>query len=376
MKFISLFAGVGGFDLGFEQAGMEPVAQVEIDPKCRELLGRRWPDVEKHDDVRTFDGTRFAGAVDLVCGGFPCQDVSLAGRRAGMGEGTRSGLFYEAVRIVEECKPRWVVLENVPGLLSSRGGEDFRAVLASLDELGYGVAWRVLDSRWFGVPQRRRRVFIVGHLGAVLPAFVALHPECEGGGGDFEEGEERNEAPAAEVGGSSGGAGFYRQMRSDEWVGDTESGTLLARMFKGQGHNSPGVVVHTELYESHPNDGRVRGPMELASTVSARYGTGGNNTDIVVHTELYHNYCQAGRLRGPLEAASSLRASLDACNTDLVLHGAIVRSLTPTECERLQGFPDGWTEGFPKGARYKMMGNAVTVNVANWIGERIKGVSG
>gem|GEM_PF-2768204 len=197
-------------------------------------------------------------------------------------------------------------------------------------------------------------------------------------------------------------------MRSDEWVVDTESGTLLARMFKGQGHNSPGVAARTELYESHPNDGRVRGPMELASTVSARYGTGGNNTDIVVHTELCHNYCQAGRLRGPLEAASSLRASLDACNTDLVQHpisfnwikgrtfrahenctnpltvsqtqavldGSVVRSLTPLECERLQGFPDGWTEGFPKGARYRMLGNAVTVNVAEWIGRRITDVDG
>jgi DNA (cytosine-5)-methyltransferase 1 len=403
VRFISLFAGIGGFDLGFERAGMACAAQVEIDQKCRELLAKRWPAVEKHDDVRTFDATRFAGATDVVCGGFPCQDLSLAGRRAGMAEGTRSALFYEAVRVVAECRPRWVVVENVPGLLTSRGGEDFRSVLSALDGLGYGVAWRILDSRWFGVPQRRRRIFVVGRFGAVAPAFVALHPECEGGGGDFEKGAEAREEAAGEVGERPGGAGFYRQMRSDEWMDDTESGTLLARMLKGQGQNAPGVLVHTELYENHPNDGRVRGPMELASTVSARCGTGGNNTDIVVHTELYYNYGQAGMLRGPLEAASSLRASVGACNTDLVLHrvslnwmegrtfkayedctnrltasqtqavldGSIVRSLTPLECERLQGFPDGWTDGLPKSARYRMLGNAVTVNVAEWIGRRI-----
>jgi DNA (cytosine-5)-methyltransferase 1 len=330
MRFISLFAGIGGFDLGFERAGMEPAAQVEIDPKCREVLGRHWPHVERHDDVRTFDATRFAGAVDLVCGGFPCQDVSVAGRRAGMGEGTRSGLFYEAVRIVGECRPRWVVLENVPGLLSSRGGEDFRSVLSALDDLGYGVAWRILDSRWFGVPQRRRRVFIVGCLGAVAPAFVALHPECEGCEGDSGEGAEEREASAREADESSGDSGLGLQLR---------------------------------------NDRRVSGLLEEASTLRASTRT--CNTDLVPNPMSF-NWMEGRTFRVYENCTNPLTAS----QTQAVLDGSIVRSLTPTECERLQGFPDGWTEGFPKGVRYKMIGNAVTVNVANWIGERIKGVSG
>jgi len=195
--FGSLFSGVGGMDLGLEWAGWECRFQVEIDDWRRQVLTRHWPQVPKWKDVREFpdhapayrrDGNevewqRRLGEqpCDLICGGFPCQDLSVAGRRAGLA-GERSGLFFEFARIAGELKPQWLLIENVPGLLSSAQGLDFAIVLDTLDELGYGVAWRILNSQFFGVPQRRRRVFIVGHLGGPCPPEILF--ESEGGGGN------------------------------------------------------------------------------------------------------------------------------------------------------------------------------------------------
>jgi len=192
MKFVSLFAGVGGFDLGFEQAGMTCVGQVEIDKNARNILDKQWPDVPKHDDVTTAkewaDEEGLVGAVDLVCGGFPCQDVSVAGKGAGLA-GSRSGLFWDALDFATHVKARWIVLENVPGLFSSNNGHDFLAVIAALSNAGYSyVEWRLFDSQFYGVPQRRRRVYIVGHLGDPnrFPIFV----ERESGSGDLAEGNQ------------------------------------------------------------------------------------------------------------------------------------------------------------------------------------------
>lgn len=165
MRFVSLFAGVGGFDLGFEQAGMTCVGQVEIDKHCRTILDKHWPEVPKHDDVTTArdwaDRIGLRGRVDLVCGGFPCQDVSVAGKRAGLA-GERTGLFWDALAFASHIEATWLVLENVPGLLTSNSGRDFGVVISALADAGFvHIEWRVLDSQFFGVPQRRRRVFIV-----------------------------------------------------------------------------------------------------------------------------------------------------------------------------------------------------------------------
>lgn len=205
LKAISLFSGVGGFEIGLGRAGIDTVLQVESDPWCLSVLERHWPDVERIDDVRRVcvgepaerspaDGlrspvdirgrqtwARLPGNIDLVYGGFPCQDLSVAGKRAGL-SGERSGLWHEFRRVLSELRPRWTLIENVPGLLSSNGGADFGVLLRGLDDLGYGVAWRVLDARWFGVPQRRRRVFIVGCLGDARRAAQVL-AVCESCGG-------------------------------------------------------------------------------------------------------------------------------------------------------------------------------------------------
>lgn len=165
MKVASFFSGIGGIDLGLEKAGMEVAFQCEILSFGQKVLKKHWPDVPLAQDITKVVGTDIP-EVDVFAGGFPCQDLSLAnqGKRKGL-EGARSGLFYKYAELIEEKRPRWVFIENVPGLLNSAQGGDFNVVLSTLDELGYCVAWRVLDAKFFGTPQRRRRTYIVGSLG-------------------------------------------------------------------------------------------------------------------------------------------------------------------------------------------------------------------
>lgn len=187
MRFVSLFAGVGGFDLGLARSGHTCVGQVEIDKHARAVLERQFPNVPKHNDVTTAidwaDEIGLTGNIDLVCGGFPCQDLSVAGKRAGLA-GARSGLFYDALRFATHTKAETVLLENVPGLLSSNQGRDFGAVILALGNAGYSnIEWRVLDSQFFGVPQRRRRVFIVASVGT--KPFTQILAKCESSTGHF-----------------------------------------------------------------------------------------------------------------------------------------------------------------------------------------------
>jgi len=163
---VSLFAGVGGFDLAMQRQGVKVVASVEIDPKCNEVLAKHFPEATQFTDVTTVTGedlinAGFTPRTGIITGGFPCQDLSVAGKRAGLA-GERSGLFWEIARIVDETQTEYFVIENVPGLLSSNNGRDFGVVVGTMADLGYSLGWRVLDAQYFGVPQRRKRVFIVG----------------------------------------------------------------------------------------------------------------------------------------------------------------------------------------------------------------------
>ena len=163
---VSLFAGIGGFDLAMQRQGVKVVASVEIDKNCNKVLAQHFPNTKQFNDITEVKGSDlieagFTPDRGIITGGFPCQDLSVAGKRAGLA-GARSGLFWEAARIVEETQSNWFVIENVPGLLTSNSGADFGVVIGTMADLGYGVAWRVLDAQYFGVPQRRRRVFIVG----------------------------------------------------------------------------------------------------------------------------------------------------------------------------------------------------------------------
>ena len=176
MKVASFFSGIGGIDLGLERAGMEVVFQCEILSFGQKVLKKHWPGTKLASDITKVNAEDIPD-VDVFAGGFPCQDLSLAnqGKRKGL-EGARSGLFYKYAELIREKRPRWVFIENVPGLLNSAKGEDFRVVISTLDELGYGVSWRVLDAKFFGTPQRRRRTYIVASLGTIGAAEVLFEP--------------------------------------------------------------------------------------------------------------------------------------------------------------------------------------------------------
>jgi DNA (cytosine-5)-methyltransferase 1 len=168
MKAVSLFAGVGGFDLALSLEGVDVVAAVEIDRHARTVLKRHFSKTQLLEDISDVTGQqlfRFGFEPNgIIVGGFPCQDLSTGGKREGLA-GARSGLFWEICRLLDETQAKWVILENVVGLLSSNDGQDFTTVVNALAERRYGIAYRVLDSQYFDVPQRRKRIFIVGCLG-------------------------------------------------------------------------------------------------------------------------------------------------------------------------------------------------------------------
>ena len=159
----SLFTGIGGLDRGFDQAGYRCLWQVEFDKYCQQVLRKHYPGVPQFGDITTVKGSDLE-CPDIIIGGSPCQGISLAGHRKGLDD-PRSKLWWEFHRILGEVRPRFFLLENVAGLLSSSGGRDLGAIVGSVGELGYSVTWRVLDSQYFGVPQRRRRIYVVGSLG-------------------------------------------------------------------------------------------------------------------------------------------------------------------------------------------------------------------
>lgn len=231
---ISLFAGVGGFDLAARNLGIPTIAAVEIDDHARGVLAHQFPDTRLYTDVTEVSGKELLGdyrGTVIVTGGFPCQDLSVAGKRTGLA-GSRSGLFWEIVRIAEEIQPEILLLENVPGLLSSNGGRDMGVVVGALGQLGYRVGWRVLDAQHFGVPQRRRRVFIIAaHFGADTLAEILF--ECESSSRDIEAGNETGQDIAGAVTERAGNGGEIYAV-DDEQNGHLNlAGTLKARAKSG-----------------------------------------------------------------------------------------------------------------------------------------------
>jgi len=262
VKAVSLFAGVGGFDLALERNGVEVVATCEIDKHAQKILTRHFPKAKLFSDVTTLTGQDLFDAGfnsdGIIVGGFPCQDVSVAGKRAGLsdtnGNATRSGLFWEVVRLLEETKAQHFILENVPGLLSSNEGRDFGVVLNALVELGYGVSWRILDAQYFGVPQRRRRIFIVGHLGNDGRTSTEILAIAEGRRGYLEASQQTGQKTSRATAKGSGsnqvipftpssfaqyeeGVGTLRSSGGDLGGGQRNIvGSLQARDYKGVGN--------------------------------------------------------------------------------------------------------------------------------------------
>jgi DNA (cytosine-5)-methyltransferase 1 len=387
VRFGSLFTGIGGLDLGFERAGMECVWQVEIDAACRRVLNRHWPNVERFNDVREVGAAQLS-AVDLLCGGFPCQDLSVAGGRAGL-DGARSRLFYEFARIIGELRPTWAVIENVPGLLSSECGRDMGAVLGTLAELGYGFAYRVLDAQYFGVAQRRRRVFIVGCLGdGARAAQVLLEPQ-----GMLGHSPPRGETlsdravpspPGALKGGGRLAPALSRCLTAYHGRNDSSCETLLPTYriaTRPHGTHEAERWEATEVANTLNPWNLLRDPPPhivtcvtgdhthplRAEGADASEDGSGRGTPII------------GVLIGGCQGAPTAADDGGLAEAGLAPHGAegppvfanAVRHLTPRECERLQGFPDDWTAGERDARRYRQLGNAVCVPVAAWIGRRL-----
>lgn len=204
-RYVSIFSGVEAASLAWEPLGWEPVAFSEIEPFPCAVLAERWPDVPNLGDITKINWKEeIDGAIDLVVGGSPCQSFSVAGKREGL-KGA-SGLMFEYIRCVSELRPRWFLWENVPGALTSEDGDAFGQLLSEMDELGYGLAWRVLDAQFFGVAQRRRRLFLVGHLGAESPAEVLFEPDCLSG--NPQSSREKRKELTSRAGRSATCAGF------------------------------------------------------------------------------------------------------------------------------------------------------------------------
>lgn len=313
----SLFAGVGGIDLGLDQSGLECKFQVEIDENCQQTLSYHWPAVPKFGDIQNVSGYDLP-FVDVITFGSPCQDLSVAGKRAGL-DGERSGLFHEATRIIREMReksngqyPKWSIWENVTGALSSNGGADFGEVLHQMDEAGACFSeWAVLDAQYFGVPQRRRRVFVLSCFDTTTaersPSKILPVNQVSSGSPkkSIKQGEEASTEIASCL--RSGGQGGIPSSRGENLVVEIV-GSLQARDYKGVGNQY--VSENKLVVESDPI--------------------------------------------------------------------TRVRRLTPLECERLMGWPDNHTLNRADGktnsdsTRYKMCGNGVVSPMIKWIIEQIK----
>lgn len=378
MKFLDLFAGIGGFRLGMESAGHECVGFCEIDKYARasyKAIHNTEGEIELHDITRVTDESiRRFGSVDVICGGFPCQAFSIAGNRRGF-EDTRGTLFFEICRFASVLRPRYLFLENVKGLLNHDRGNTFEVILSALDELGYNVEWQVLNSKNFGVPQNRERVFIIGHLrGECTRSVFPISGESE---------QSDHQPPKIEIiGNTKNPSGTRKGTRSVVYDSGGVVGTLTATDYK-----EPKQVAIKQFGILQPNFNQCGVVYEtdgIAPTIRAYQG-GGLEPKIRVKEATSKGYAEVGdsvNLSHPNSKTRRGRVGKQVANTLLTgeSQGVIepdfrIRKLTPRECWRLQGFPD-WAfdkaqEVNSNSQLYKQAGNSVTVNVVAAIAKEL-----
>lgn len=376
----SLFTGIGGFDLGFDQNQIKTLWQVEIDKNCNQVLEQHYPDVKRFMDVNDC-GKHNLEPVDIITFGSPCQDLSIAGKRSGLG-GKRSGLFYEAIRIVSELKPTIAVWENVPGAFSSNSGRDFHAVLNAFRECGSRqFAWRVLDAQYFGVPQRRRRIFLISDFGGKRAIEILF--ESESMSGDTPQGGKAGKGIAGAITGGAHPGGFNGQdvenlipaiqHSGSPGTGRDDEASLVAFRYKaGSKSGMPTISPTPTLEASTPlavaighSGGETLKINPVVNTINTQ--TGSETT--AMFNGVWENKQQSGEVRIHGDKSPTMSRNWGTGGNRVPNVG--VRRLTPTECERLQGFPDFWTACLSDSARYRCLGNAVAVPVAEWIGKRI-----
>lgn len=376
MKFIDLFAGIGGFRFGMESAGHECVAFCEIDKFARasyKAIHNTEGEIELHDITQvTDDEIRAIGHVDAICGGFPCQAFSIAGHRRGF-EDTRGTLFFEIARFAAILKPKYLFLENVKGLLNHDKGDTFETILSALDELGYDVEWQVLNSKDFGVPQNRERVFIIGHL------------RGDRGRKVFPIGGEDEKSSAKRLGinilGNTKNPNGTAQGTRDI-VHDPKGivGTLTATDYKGPKQVAiPNEIKKYGALQPNFNQSGVVYETDGISPTIRTMQSGGLEPKIRVREATKQGYAEASvgdsvNLAHPNSKTRRGRVGEGIANTlvtgdsqGVVMPNFRIRKLTPRECWRLQGFPD-WAfdkaqEVNSNSQLYKQAGNSVTVNV-------------
>ena len=417
MKYGSVCSGVEAATVAWHDLGFEPQWFSEVDAFPSAVLQHHYPTIPNHGDMTKFkEWNTDEQTIDLLVGGTPCQSFSVAGLRQGL-EDPRGNLMLTYLAMADKFKPKWLVWENVPGVLSSNGGRDFGTFIGALGKIGYGFSWRILDAQYFGVPQRRRRVFVVGCLGDWRSAASVLfeseslsgHPAPSretrqrvaptvGTGAPFSRtGNSRVEADAIVFGAQNSanqGASVSKDISPTLDTSKVPAVTIAPRSLAlTLGKDVASTLTSTDYkgvqavaYEHHAQDSRVKELPEVCSTVTAKYGTGGGNMPIVASSE---------KQQWPAEVASTLDANYGDkmgyenqhinSGAPLFVRGkaTTVRRMTPRECERLQGFPDDYTqiswrgkepEDCPNGHRYKAMGNSMAVPVMKWIGERIQEV--
>lgn len=393
MKFLDLFAGIGGFRLGMESAGHECVGFCEIDKFARKsykAIHDTKGEIELHDITAVSDESiRRIGRVDIICGGFPCQAFSIAGNRRGF-EDTRGTLFFEIARFASILRPKYLFLENVKGLLNHDGGATFETILGALDELGYNVEWQVLNSKNFGVPQNRERVLIVGHLRGECTRRV--FPLSKSGQQVASIKKQYSNTITTRYGNSQGAGAYIVESKSQK----VRSIGNIHPSRKGM-HR---ILIAGKLPGNHDQNSRVYDTDGLAPTLSTMQG-GGQEPKII---QRGHGYNQGGEHDiAPTITSNSYQENnlvkiIDFYNKITkdevgtltssgggstvragsfgVTDGYRIRKLTPRECWRLQGFPD-WA--FDKAQKvnsnsqlYKQAGNSVTVSVIAAIAKELE----
>jgi len=428
MKYLSVCSGIEAASKAWEPIGWEPVAFSEIEPFPSAVLKHHWPEVPNLGDMSKYEQWEIqSGSIDILVGGTPCQSFSVAGLRQGLKD-PRGNLMLTYLAIAERLKPRWLVWENVPGVLSSNGGKDFGSFLGALGELGYEWAYRVLDAQWFGVAQRRRRVFVVAHLGkGNLAAKVLFESESV----------RRNPAPSREAGqrvatnveagvgvsptitqckGSRGGCSDEALIKIKAVHEAINAGIpdvcatidcgLSKQVGKQLTQQAESFYFPIPIHDQATRFSGKRGDKQDGKGNGLGVGKPGDPCPTLTkgdkHAVLYENHPNDSRVTGPHDVAPScvsrygtynhalqekavpIRSSAsDICHTGGVINPAdrmAVRRLTPRECERLQGFPDDHTmipwrnkpaDQCPDGPRYKALGNSMAVPCMDWIGKRI-----
>ena len=412
MRFGSVCSGVEAASVAWKPLGWKAQWFSEIEKFPSQVLNHHYPDVPNYGDMTKFKEWN-ADTIDLLVGGTPCQSFSIAGLRKGL-EDPRGNLMLTYLAMAEQLKPKWLVWENVPGVLSSNGGKDFGTFLSALGQIGYGFSWRILDAQYFGVPQRRRRLFVVGYLGNWKRAAEVLFESESVSGHPAPSRAPRKETPSYTSSSFKGNDGKPRYLADTLTVGANQYSGFIGE---------PVLDIkkqETQLW-----------PAEIASTLNAQFGDKQGledqhinsgaplfvpamltpSTDLVsFSSNMSHPDCQVDGTTPTIKVSGSgsppavaIQAqalkenqpksqgfgiddsgtsyTLTAGDRHAIQHATSVRRLTPVECERLQGFPDNFTqipwrnkvaENCPDGPRYKAMGNSMAVPVMRWIGERIQ----